>query len=382
MRPSPELHAKLLRFEPQVEVLRRGEQLVRRIGMVGSDGQVYRFFLQYSLPYWTRSDERTSQMFFVLDKLLANDVRASRAHLSVQPHAVIPVAQRLRLVREPKSRVSLEEVYDKSLPRDADNQEFARRFNVSLRKRISQRLREAGDEPNVGVIEDEARIEVYRETAMAAKVPSRLLVDHMEKRLSSPEALFQFRRTFSNQWAASCLLQYVFATPDRNPGRVVIMEDSGRVISPDCRTSYNNHGVLETYRLPFRLSTNLASLIGFPLVDATFGPAMAMISSAVADAKEDMFPVLCLLMRDDLLAYSTKTVAKSDSKTQESERQMTDFVLKNVATIQSRFDECKPVLKVASAPGPLPDAKVRNLIEEAQKEENLSSMLGQFQGWV
>jgi transformation/transcription domain-associated protein len=55
IKPSPELHAKLLRFEPFLEVLRRNDQLVRRVAMVGSDGRIYRFLLQFAIPYWTRA---------------------------------------------------------------------------------------------------------------------------------------------------------------------------------------------------------------------------------------------------------------------------------------------------------------------------------------
>ena len=110
LKPNPELHAKLVRFEPTVHVLRR-EQLVRRIGMVGSDGRVYRFLLQFAIPYWTRTDERVAQTHYVLDKVLRKHLMSSRQHLSVQPTAVIPVAQRLRMTADSDSRMSLDEIY-------------------------------------------------------------------------------------------------------------------------------------------------------------------------------------------------------------------------------------------------------------------------------
>lgn len=57
-RPSPELHVKLIRFQPSVDVVRRSDQLVRRIRVLGSDGKHYCFLLQCALSYWTRTDER------------------------------------------------------------------------------------------------------------------------------------------------------------------------------------------------------------------------------------------------------------------------------------------------------------------------------------
>lgn len=70
IKPCPELHSKLAKFEPFVEVLRRNDQLVRRAGMVGSDGRTYRFLLQFAIPYWTRTDERTAQTHYIVDKFL------------------------------------------------------------------------------------------------------------------------------------------------------------------------------------------------------------------------------------------------------------------------------------------------------------------------
>jgi len=81
-KPNPELHSKLIRFESKLQVLRRNEHLVRRIGMVGSDGKTYRFLLQFAIPYWTRTDERTSQLHYLVDKLLRRSIMSSRNYLS------------------------------------------------------------------------------------------------------------------------------------------------------------------------------------------------------------------------------------------------------------------------------------------------------------
>lgn len=121
-RPSPELHPKLVRFEPLVEIVRRKENHVRRIGMVGDDGKVYRFVLQCALSYWTRTDERTAQTHFVIDKLLRKGMKSARAHLSVKPQAVIPFAQRLRLVFEPDDWTSLEQEYELYRSREGKNE--------------------------------------------------------------------------------------------------------------------------------------------------------------------------------------------------------------------------------------------------------------------
>merc|ERR1711971_87455 len=110
-KPNPELHAKLIKFESTVELSRRNDQLLRRIGMIGSDGRSYQFLLQFAIPYWTRTDERTSQVLLLLNKCFRKEAVSSRRNLWLRPTAVIPVAQRLRMTAEDKNHISLHDIY-------------------------------------------------------------------------------------------------------------------------------------------------------------------------------------------------------------------------------------------------------------------------------
>ena len=200
LKPNPELHAKLLHFEPTVEVLRR-EQLVRRISMVGSDGRTYRFLLQFAIPYWTRTDERVAQTHHVLDKVLRKEPASSRQCLSVQPTAVIPVAQRLRMTADANSRVSLDEIYKRHcLEHGIDPASIVSFYHEELAKASPKEdsTEAAGDM-------EQARIQVFKK--VCSKTGSRLLLQHMSSVLNDPEALFHFRRSFSDQLAANSLLQ-------------------------------------------------------------------------------------------------------------------------------------------------------------------------------
>ena len=66
-RPSPELHAKLVRFDSNIDVVERDGQLIRRIGLHGSDGRIYHFALQFAVPFSTRTDERNTQMHYLMN---------------------------------------------------------------------------------------------------------------------------------------------------------------------------------------------------------------------------------------------------------------------------------------------------------------------------
>lgn len=381
-RPNPELHAKLMRFEHSVQILRRSDQLVRRIGIVGNDGVTYKFLVQAAVPYWTRTDERTAQTLFVLDKVLRKSISSARAHLSVQPHSVIPMAQRLRLVSEPDSRISLDDVYREHCERRGrDPSELATLFNEETKEAMSTIAE--GDDKEDRQIQRQQKLEVFNRIRNRSRGDSSLLVRHLESSLGGPELMYQLRRTFAQQWAANCLLQRGFAVAERTPGRVAFVASNGRVLSPEFRVSYNGQGFMENQSIPFRLTVNLTNLIGFPLLDGHFVPSMAITASAVREFKQDLTPILRLLMRDDVIAFYTRSMPKSDAKTVEMEKQLADRVHKNVVTLMTRVTECAPRLKrdEKSSDDPI-DQRVKDLVAAARSPEKLCMMPSSYQAWL
>ncbi len=254
-KPTTELHVKLIRFEPKVEILRRNEQLVRRIGMIGSDGKTYHFLLQFAIPYWTRADERTVQMTYVMDQVLRKDVISLRKHLSVKPTAVIPIAQRLRMTADSTSRVSLDDVFRQYCDRIGKRHDFiSSHFHEEVvRRRKEKSANDASVDPNA---EDPSKLEVFKEICKT-KVNMKVLLDYMHATLDGQEPLFQFRRVFSSQLAANSLLQYCFCTVERSPSRLAFMRNNAQVLSPDFRVSYTNQGkYLHSLPAPHRILQN------------------------------------------------------------------------------------------------------------------------------
>ena len=388
LKPSQELHAKLIRFEAVVCVIRRNEQLVRRIGLMGSDGRCYRFLLQFAIPYWTRTDERTTQVHYILDKVLRKDMMSSRKFLSLRPTPVIPIAQRLRLTAEYENRMSLDDVFRNACEKLGQSFDYvSQSFHCEIMKELNaKKFRELEGE-------DKANLEVATKLMAfnricSTLVDSNVLLDFIRVTTGDAENLFHYRRSFAGQLAINSMLQHVFSVAERTPSRVVFNQCTGQVFAPDFRFSYNNQGFLDEQRVPFRLTRNLRELIGHTFEDGRFIPAMATFAAAVKNHLEELDPVLKLLMRDDIIAwYTSKSMAKSDSKTQELEKQLHDRVLKNVSSAQIRIVECSPRRPPKDlTPDNLPtdpvDKKVRSLIKEATNKENLCQMLPNFQPWL
>lgn len=129
------------------------------------------------------------------------------------------------------------------------------------------------------------------------------------------------------------------------------------------------------------MTPNIEKLIGQTYMEGRFIRSAAMVAGAIREHREEFDPILRLLMRDDILAWYSKSLAKTDSKTQELERQLIERVAKNVSTLHIRFSECAPNSSKASKEGPV-DSRVRELCREATSTDNLSMMPTNYHGWL
>lgn len=228
--------------------------------------------------------------------------------------------------------------------------------------------------------EREKRTTVFR--SICRESNSRILANQMLSFLRSTELFYQFKRTFAQQWAADCLFQYAFAIAERNPDQVVVFRNSGATRSCDAKILYNSQGLFDKTLLPFRMTQNLSTLIGFPLLSGQFIQTMTIIAEAITAEKELVDTILHLLLRDDLVAFYTKSLAKPDNKTQEMEKQLLERISKNVATAQYRLASCSPYLsKDKSKDDPI-DKHVQQLLAIAQKDEQICMMPSTFVGWL
>jgi transformation/transcription domain-associated protein len=242
--PFPELHAKLARFEASVQVVRRNEQLVRRLGMVGTDGSKRYFLLQFAIPYWTRTDERTAQLQFVIDKLLRRGIMSGRNHLSLQPTPVIPIAQRLRMIAEDDSRVSLDRVGEQMCGRaGVDYGALVDLFHEKAAQNAKAKKPEDLDDAERLQLERSSKLAAFRDICENHLRPD-ILLSYVAARLEGPEALFHFRRRFAGQLAADSLLQHAFCVVERTPSRFAFVLKQGKVLPLDYRFEYNNQGAL------------------------------------------------------------------------------------------------------------------------------------------
>ena len=395
-KPAVELHAKLVRFDSNVQIIWKspGQQLMRRIGLVGSDGKTSHFLLHFSIPYMARTDERSAQLHYLISSFLSMDHMALRRNLNVQPTAIIPIASRIRMTGDECSHISLDKVFRldrmaRSLETDASEIYFQQ--EVEKRIALHKSLSNQANTPNQlldSSMDNSIKLEVFNEICKNM-VESNILLLHVMRILTDPETLFAFRKAFCGQLATNCLLQYAFSILDRSPLNFVFNTRNARVLTPDFKFAYNNQGLLETNSIPFRMTRNIQTLVGTTgaMRDGVLIPGICSVASSLWEHKEEIDSVLRLLLRDDMISwYTSKSMARGDVETQELERQFADRIIKNVSLVRGRIDECVPKLLLKSRETEkietMIDTKVRCLIEIASAPEKLCLVPTNFQGWL
>ncbi len=378
-KPTPELNAKLIKFESCVEISRQNEQFVRRIGMVGSDGKTHHFLLQFAVPYWTRTDERTAQLHQIFGQCFRNKILSSRRNLWFKPTAVVPIAQRLRMTADDRANISLNEIYiEYCFENGIDPNDPNRLFQEECKRSINE-SKAPGEK-------ESAKIQAYEHVCKT--IPSNIFVLAMNEYFNNVEKYFYFQRSFASQLAVNSLLQYAFAVGERSPPKLIFNRKNGHVLSPDFRFSYSNQGFLDEEKaVPFRLTRNIEEFIGPQLMKGIFKQALSSAASAICANGQNLQPALQLLSRDDIVAWYLSKSAQRDGtqrSTQDLERHLSDRVKKNVYLIQNRLRECAPRLDCdinSRTPKPIDDS-VEKLISMATKPDNLVSMPLSFCPWL
>ncbi len=376
-KPSPELNAKLVKFDSCVEISRQNDQFVRRIGMVGSDGKKHQFLLQFAVPYWTRTDERTAQLHQIFGQYLRNNNIASRRNLWFKPTAVVPIAQRLRMTAEDNSNSSLHDIYlNYCFRHGMDPNDAAQTFHEECKRNI--------DDNKTTSEKELLKVEAFK--TVCRSIPSDILVSTMNEHFDTAENYFYFQRSFTAQLALNSLLQYAFDVNERSPQKLTFNRKNGHVLSPDFRFSYNNQGFLDDKKaVPFRLTRNITEFIGPNLMKGVFKPSLSSAASAICAHGQTLQPTLQLLCRDDIVSWYLSKSSQRDGHqrtTQDLERNLSDRVKKNVYVIQTRLRECTPRSDRENTSKTPVDDNVEKLMTMASQAENLVSMPMSYCPWL
>jgi transformation/transcription domain-associated protein len=221
VEPNVDRNVILQRFEPEVQVHHSHGFSHRRIGLMGDDGKVVHFLVQYSISHITRSDERMMQLYVLLNRMMSKSKETRRRNLVFHVPLVIPLTHRLRLMETHTAHVSLEEVYEQScVTRDVDADKPLLLYREVVRKA-------EGCERS-----SHARLKVMSEVCNTI-IPDYVLARYLHRTIPAPDQLWAFKKEFGAQLALCGFLSYIMKIGERALHKMSFFKHSARMINSE-----------------------------------------------------------------------------------------------------------------------------------------------------
>lgn len=299
--PIKDLHARIVHFESTVDVLLRNGFTQRRVALGGSDGRPHYFLVQYAMTHITRTDERMTQMYLLLNRLLARHKETKRRNAAYHIPKVIPLTPRVRLLEDHRDFVTLGEIYERDcLTENKDPDVPVELYREHLSQAYALGATATGDE--------DERVSQAKAIAFSeicdSHVPETLLAKYVHGVCASSDSYFEFRNAFCEHWALASFLSYALFVGDRAPHRVLFSRRTGRIIGTEMRPGYASSGLLEaSTTMPFRLTRNIHNFLTRSGVQGPFSLGMMAAAEALLSDEDLLRNQLSLFFRDDLLSW-------------------------------------------------------------------------------
>eukprot|EP00930_Biecheleria_cincta_P034831 TRINITY_DN24017_c0_g1_i1.p1 TRINITY_DN24017_c0_g1~~TRINITY_DN24017_c0_g1_i1.p1 ORF type:complete len:2972 (-),score=592.94 TRINITY_DN24017_c0_g1_i1:290-8146(-) len=252
-RPDPRLHARIMRFDPQVLIM-PSKQKPKRLKILGSDEREHWFLVKGGED--VRLDERVEQLFGVINSLIAAD---AGAHLKVRTYAVVPLLPDLGVAEWVRDTRPLKQiVVDTARVKDLNE--------VKAHKERVEWSRRWGGQAIARYVSifklPRADTEVAFGRCVAAMPPECSLKAFFWSTTVGPEAFWHTRQRFAASLAASSAASYLLGIGDRHLDNFLLDLRTSEVVPIDFGYSFGIGALLPVPEMmPFRLTGFLLSAL-------------------------------------------------------------------------------------------------------------------------
>lgn len=319
---------RIERFIPNVDLVRTVGFSHRRLKLRGHDGSIYPFAIQHPAARHSRREERTLQLFRIFNTTLAKRKESRRRNLQFHLPLIQPLAPSLRLVQDDASYISLQGIYEDHCRRTNENKDAPVLFTMD-----KLRAAAAQAQPELSTA---LRMEIF--TAIRAKwAPNDIASHYFQATYPSFPDFFLFRRHFSYQLAALTFMTYIMHMSCRFPHKLIISRASGQIWGSELIPALiNNRPIFHNPEpVPFRLTSNLQTLMGPLATEGLFSAALMAIARCLTEVHHEpgneLEQQLSIFVRDEMIFWFTQ-----QHKTGPWETQLRDTVQTNSDMVVKR----------------------------------------------
>lgn len=317
---------KIGRFLSDVDFVRGFNICYRRLTIRGHDGSTHPFAVQFSAGRHCRREERVTQLFKILNKVLLKRKESRSRYLQFTLPTAVPLTSYIRLVQDNSSYISMYQIYEKYC--QTNNQSRDEPFHYT-----TQAMRAAFDpklpKPDIPIV----KLEILNRI-QSTLVPQTIMKDFFTAQYRTFEDFWLFRKQFAYQYAGITFMTFMMSINNRYPQKFLINTTSGKIwateMLPILPASRNPPAFFNGEPVPFRMTPNIQALMGATTFEGLYSMAVMIIAKGLTDPEFDLAYFLPVFVRDELLSWY------SQQRATVPESQMRDVVKLNVDAIVKR----------------------------------------------
>lgn len=286
-RASTQPVIRIASVSPTLSVI-ASKQRPRRLTMIGSDGQRYRFLLKGHEDL--RQDERVMQLFRLVNALLDGDPETGKRHLGIERFAVVPLSQNTGLIGWVPHCDTLHTLIK-------EHRE-ARGVLLSVEHRLM--LQFAPDYDHLMVLQ---KVEAFSHAM--DNTDGRDLARIQWKRSRNAEAWLDRRTVYTRSLAVMSMVGYVLGLGDRHPSNLMIDQLTGRIVHIDFGDCFEVAMHRDRYpeAIPFRLTRMLTKAMEVGEVEGTFRLTCEHTMRVLRENRDSVMAVLEAFVYDPLINW-------------------------------------------------------------------------------
>ena len=322
--PSPMQHTTLNSIDPYYEIVYRPglSRAQSRVTMVGDDGSMSSFLIQYCVPILTPTDERAMQLFQLTNRLLKLHRTSRSRNLQIHSPLIVPVAPRVRLSKEDTTFVSFAQLYERDCDRRqqscltpaikmhgisaVEQLSASSSFSSSSLLPSSSSVGSMGS-VNIGASDIERRrrrLHEYEKICNTMTNPA-VLTEFLTDKMVDPASKWSVTKQLTQQWAITSILSYIFYIEQRDPSKFVFAADTGNLLSLHFRPAYHRGtGQLIGFdHVPFRLTPALQHLMTPIGIHGTLAESMMSTAACLHSKLSFIEDYATLFFGSDMLPW-------------------------------------------------------------------------------
>lgn len=338
---------KLERMLSTVDLIRGFCQSYKRIKILGHNGSVHKFAVQYPSGRQCRREERITQLFKILNGILTHKKETRKRNLQFTLPSAVPFSPHIRIVQDDPNYISMHAIYEDHCRRNGRSRDEPLEF-------AAKKMKAAYDpklpKPDIA----STKMEIL--TAIQATiVPNTILRDYFERTFENYESYWLFRKQFAYQYAGVTFMTFLMSISNRYPHKCFINAASGNVWSTDMlpMLSAKNPPTFQSpEHVPFRLTPNIQALMGPLIQEGLYSVGVTLIAKSLTDLDQH----LSIFVRDELVSWYVTQQRRSVP----NDQQLREATVMNVNMIVKR------VLAMTTGQGSTPaNQTVIDLISQA-----------------